>query len=735
MPRPLILLALLLCALSLDAASIGFDAEVPVAPAEFAPTPGWDAQVAANDEMYVVTWTDARVLDQTVYAARFRADGTTLDPAGIALPHSQSAGAVIWTGRAFLLTYIDDDRKATARTLTTDGVLGEAVELFGIDYLGTNRLRMATNGETILIYSSQATLAMLDLEGHNLRQFALPWPATPAFDVAVAGSTYLVAASESGRVLTQAVSASGALGESRTLSGSGAALATDGNRFLLVTGGDALRGQIFSREGVPTGELRLLAPGRMYMPTWALTAAWRNGEYLVGFAIQNDSYTLRVSSDGAPTGNVVTINLGPLIREGVFRGELMDIATIGSDGVLIGSGGDDGLLAAFFTSPTTSDPAPVRESVRVTQAARRQMHLRLARNAGTVVKGWLETSPLAKSEIRIATTGTSPAVVATDAFALVDVVASDGVIWVVWLGEDSLMARRYSASLEPLDATPVTLAEDVHAPSTDAAVAAGGGVAAVVVNRGPGSWDLDTYVDAYLLRSNGTSMNVDYATISHDQGRDHDLAVVHDGTHFVVSWANATAFYAHRPRYDLDVDVMSARFDAAGIVADAPAVLTRSGAIDSLAMAHGANGIAIVWQTSSLTNPSRSRRTSGAYLHDGVVRDLGGETLILGSIAAHRSGFLMTRASMTNLQRAAQARLEIVSLDGDLSVRSVDELPPFTIDPFWRHYGLFDAFDADVMGGASPIVGYARVSATDGGVSRVFTRGLRDVPSKRRAVR
>jgi hypothetical protein len=735
MRKPLIVLALILCALPLNAASIGFDAEAPVAPAEFAPTPGWDAQVAANDEMYVVTWTDARVLDQTVYAARFRADGTTLDPSGIAIPNSQSAGAVIWTGRAFLLAYIDDDRKATARTLTAGGALGEPVELFGIYYLGTNRLRMATNGETVLIYSSQNTLAMLDLDGHNLRQFALPWPATPALDVAVAGSTYLVAASEGGRVFTQAVSPAGALGESRTLNGSGAALATDGKRFLLATGGDALRGQLFSREGVPVGETRLLAPGRMWVPTWALSAAWRNGEYLVGFAIQNDSYTLRVSSDGAPTGNVVTINLGPLIGEGVFRGELMDIATIGSDGVLIGPGGDDGLLAAFFTSPTSSDPAPVRESVRVTLAARRQSHIRLARNGSAVVTGWLETNPLAKGEIRIASTGTSPVVVATDAFALVDVVASDGVIWVVWVGEDSLLARRYSASLDPLDATPVMLAEDLYAPSIDAAVAAGGGVVAVVVNRGPGAWDSDTYVEASLLRSNGASMDVHHATISHDQGRDHDLVLVHDGTHFVAAWANATAFYAHRPRYDLDVDIMNARFDSAGIVADAPAVLTRSGAVDSLAMANGANGIAIVWQTSSLTNPSRARRTWGASLHDGVVRDLGGEDLILGSLAAHRSGFLMTRGSMTNLLRAAQGRVEVVTLDGELSVRSVDALQPFTIDPFWRHYGHFDAFDADVMGGATPIVGYARVSVEDGSVSRVFTRGLREVPSKRRAVR
>lgn len=101
-----LLLAATLLLRALPALALAFQAEIPVSPTQLAPSRmTLDPKIATDGDLYVAIWTDYRSRPGAAYAARLRADGTLLDRVGIRVaPHSQ-AGAVIWSGRAFLITY------------------------------------------------------------------------------------------------------------------------------------------------------------------------------------------------------------------------------------------------------------------------------------------------------------------------------------------------------------------------------------------------------------------------------------------------------------------------------------------------------------------------------------------------------------------------------------------------------------------------------------------------------
>jgi hypothetical protein len=730
MRKPALVVVFVLLTLPLFGASRVFNPELAVAPAEYGPTFGTDAQVATSGEVYAAIWTDSRVHNHMAYVTRFRPDGTVLDAVGTVIPGSRQAGAIVWTGRAFLLSYIDQKGNATARTLTVEGALGDPVELFNIFYLGTTRLRMATNGETVLIVSSQATVAILDLDGRKIHQFAMPWSAAYDVDAAAAGTNYLVAGVEQTNVITQLVRNHGELGPSNVSTGAFVSVASDGGRFLVVSGGDALRSQLVTRDGLPDGASRELARTRVY----PASAVWRGGEYLLTYQKDTDTFTQRLNEDGALTGSVVTINLGTLIRGGIF---VSDMATAEGEGVVVGNAGSAGLVAAFFDAQSVTTAKPLKYTSRIAQSARKQSQTQLARNGLGRIAGWVEVNPdTGGNEIRIsAGIYEDPVVVDTAAFRIVDIVVESGVVWVVWTADDAIYTRRYTPALDAIDPAPVKLHDVVELSRTEVAVAAGDGAVAVVFHTGPGAWNA-TQVEAYVLRSKTAGVEMRHAVVSADKGRDHDVAVAFDGVHFVVAWANATTFDSHRPNDTLDDDVLTRRLSTTGGPLGATATLARGKSVDTLRAARGENGVAVVWQTFESPDFTVRRRTYGAYAATGVVKDLGGEDLVLASLVDFGGGFLLARGSITEeVLRAPIAQLEVVALDGELTPTDTMTLPEYEIDTFWRDYGLVEAFDADLLGGPSPLLAYSRVSKEVGGVSRVFTRDTREVRPRRRGVR
>ena len=73
-----------------------------------------DSAVVAGDAgVRLAAWRDHRTFEQThgdIYATRLAADGTVLDPAGIAivtLPEAQTTPAISWSGEVFLIVWAD----------------------------------------------------------------------------------------------------------------------------------------------------------------------------------------------------------------------------------------------------------------------------------------------------------------------------------------------------------------------------------------------------------------------------------------------------------------------------------------------------------------------------------------------------------------------------------------------------------------------------------------------------
>src|SRR5688572_3447274 len=105
MRTPVLLLTIVLFTIPVLGASIAFHPDVPLAPAEYGPTWGTNAQVAARGSICAVTWADMRGGPTAAFVTRLRAGGSVIGAAGVRIPASRFAGTVLWTGRSFLIAY------------------------------------------------------------------------------------------------------------------------------------------------------------------------------------------------------------------------------------------------------------------------------------------------------------------------------------------------------------------------------------------------------------------------------------------------------------------------------------------------------------------------------------------------------------------------------------------------------------------------------------------------------
>lgn len=713
--RKLFVLALLFAAVPLLALNVL--PEVPLSPAEFAPSRyATAAGIATNGDVYVAVWTDLRASKET-FAARVRADGTLLDPAGIRVAANSQAGAVIWSGSAFLIAYLEgamtypEPGMVKVRALSPDGTLGAPVDMFANYVLPqTYSMRMATNGDSVLLVTSEANGAILGPDGHQRRKLTFPWLfAQHGFGVAAAGSTYLVAAgTHDGLLKTQIVTAEGDFGVLRTEAEgdvSGIEIASDGERFLVVWAAGNLYAQFVTREGAPVEPKFAITDDP---PHGLIRLVRRGGEYVLVYRTAGDPPydTLRLSDNGEKRG--------PLLTD--FEGEIDDIVPNGEGGAVLGRK-DKLLTAAFFDAGT---PAALGNEAPVSFSGRRQSQVRLAAAVDGMVAAWV-FGDAGVSEVRLSRgPGSTPVLVAEGGEqSLIDVVVENGTIWVLWVrDEKELYARRFTLELQAVDPQPVHVAPlPTFDDYLELSAAGGGGAVVVVCDDAPEIPEpASPHIRAYVLRAATSSIDVKTVAVASETGHDHHPAVAWNGNAFVIAWANATSYY-YPSAYQPDDRILMKRMSANGEMLDASSTeITRSVHLDELRIANGA----IVWQTYQTPNLSSRRHTYAARaVANATVIDLGGEDTFFGDLASDDGGLILTRMKTADFYTLEP---EVLTLDASLGVTSSVALPPIPGEPFAP--GL-SRFDADVIGGALRTIAYSRISDAEyGHAARVFVRRL-----------
>lgn len=724
-------LAVVLVLHSVAALALSVRPEVPVTPAELAPsrfTIG--SNLATNGETYLAVWTDLRTRPGAAYASRLRADGTRLDPVGIRIAPNSYAGAVVWNGSAFLLTYLQD-ATVMARTLTPEGILGEPHALFTTGSPASQfRMRMATNGDSALLVTSDHNGILLDPDGRKRREIDFGWKLSQ-FAVGASGSTYLVASPRFNLELkTQIVTAGGELGATQVLMDTvrnGVDVSGDGERFLVAWARGNLYAQFLTREGAKIDTpIMLTDVPNVNASSHFLTRAIRRGdEYVLLYQTSSlqPSGTLRLGNDGSVRG--------PFLANP--NAHLGDIVATSTNGAVLASDGQ-ALNAAFFDAGA---PAPLRDVTPVSLAGKQQGQVQLARLGSGLAVAWRTDADVPQLSLSRGP-GSTPVTVVEDYATLVDAVADDGTVWVFWTAEEQskLFTRRFTETLEAIDAEPVFV---LNVSDSELAVAAGGGVAVVVRTRSQGPYDSEpegAHVEAHILHGMTTGVTATNVAIASLPGADRVPAIAWTGEDFLIAWANPEP--QSMPLRTIATDdvytgiqpddrILAVHLTTAGDVRESqPIEVTASKHIDVLRVA---NGIA-VWQTYESSDLASRRHTYAVRIARGaIVADLGGENTYLSSVAPDGGGFVLTRALPVDGTTIAP---EVLTVSANLAVTGSAQLPPITVDSY---YDDINPYDAEVLGGPERTLGYSRIEAgAYGHEQRVFLRQITET-RRRRAVR
>ena len=699
---------LLTVSLAAEPIALGPERPLVAAPIDFAPGLHLTPRVAASDDGALAIWTDFRrdPYAPAVYGTRLDRDGNPLDPTGILIAANARAGDVIWTGRHFLIAYRQHP-SVLVRTMTPDGVLGPPRHAVNTDWINAETIRMATNGEDVVLVTNAGRGAVLSLEGEYIRSILYDRPDLHhifAVDVAAAGSSYAIVS-----VLSAGIRFYPLDGIPRTLPDSAGAttvaIASDGEQFLVVWDEVNLLALPVAPSGDSRGPQQPLtndvAPANSREPAaHSPTLVWTGSDYLLTFAFTAASRTgtLRLRRDG------VTITQPDRFSTYTRTAEPDAAVRRDGSGVIVWVSLDRAVRAASLGSPSIHS---------IAQSAGLQKDVRIARHGGTFVSAWLEQIGQ-RWELRLTRgLGARPVTVVADEVNLVDVVVEDDVVWVVWTkGYTWLFVRRYTTSLQPIDAQPFKL-DDFY--GEHPSVAGGGGVLLV-------AWmgsSVDTEIMAAVLRPAGETLavtSVEYPEFMHN---DTLPAAAWNGSEFVIAWAHATLGVWWQFPEPVDEHVVAMRVGTDGVVRDpVPLVVSDEPKviITNLKAASAQGAVGLVWQTQELPpthgpKGTRAARFEGAERPPRRILDNPANLMLL-SLASHGEKFLMLRD-----------RLELFLLSATLEVEEAVPVANGTSD-------------ADVVSAAGvPVVAYARPADMPqyGGVPRIFVRTTE--PGRRRAIR
>jgi hypothetical protein len=710
-----------------------FRVELPVSAPEYAPiedTSGWP-RVATNGDGYVATWTDLRGGEPRGYAARFKQDGTRLDPFGIRIAPADYSGAVVWAGNSYLLIY-GDGTKLYSRLLSTDGLLGAPTLILDLGFDAAIPIDAASNGTNILVVTGASPGLLLDLQGNKLREVAFPWESVfRGIDVATAGGKYLVVAGNSNaNAIT--VASDGTTGALRVLGPiavqSNISVATDGAKFLAVWSRDNVEAQSFDANGNLLGAIRTLTTnGGVIAPA----VGARDGEYFVTFAEEytRSIYGLRVSLDGVAIAQPQRTTSKSIVPAA--------IESIGTSGVALWRSDRGGLEAAFFDPASITEPDPFRTILPFAEAAQKQFDIRLARLAnGGVVAGWIEKTAT-RSELRLSRgPGSVPYDAAhpgASAERLIDVLVEGGVVWAITASSGSIDAQRFTEALEPIDELPVRIVSQTHSNAGFSVAASGGGTAMVVYQAPDASPNPLSDMKAVLLRNGGASIETRTIDLTSGAFEDHHPAVVFDDDidNYIVAWARAKG----QPATDIGQvepadQIVETMIPIDGFIFPFLPRVTFNGSspVRALFGAQGARGTAFVWQTAEDIAPMMRYAGELAAQEQARALDIN-DSATIAAFEPHGDGFVLVAATNTFARKFYLQEIEVLTIGALGGFGSTTKVGTFEAHNEWR------APDLDILGGAFPVFAYARLAsdAEYGGVSRIFIQ--QSTSGRRRAVR
>ena len=437
--------------------------EWPVTPA--VPVPGVFSEypaAATSGDLTLVVWSDVRALGD-VYAARLDAAGHVLDPAGILIAHGRGLPAVTATPSGNFLVVLAGRTpcgEVDTVKVSRNGVASALKTLSDSTPRCVNNLQMATNGDSILLLMDGGRYRMLDDDGNaTLPEITLN-DRTTLGAVASNGRGYLIyVGGVSTLVARRAVSGPVQVAPLPADVASPFALASNGTSYMLVTLGTLqLNFQPVTSDGKLTGSPR--------------EARLTGVPSAIRLTFDGSSYVAAWTQDAPPT-----LYAGRATE----AGELHDVAAIGP------------ALPAFALTPSVlvridssqqllARPHGGNDTNVVTTPSLQMPPLMASTRDGAALL-WTEISPPALRAAMLDAAGRPNGKVAVIRAGFVDgyFLDFDGTRLVVaWLEGRDLFARRYTTSLDPIDAAPIAIAKNAGYSS----LAAGGGTALLLWELG-----------------------------------------------------------------------------------------------------------------------------------------------------------------------------------------------------------------------------------------------------------
>jgi hypothetical protein len=616
---------------------------------------------------------------------------------------------VVWTGRRYLVAFATS-RGASVIAVDEGGNVEPQYEVVhGDDSLRT--LALATNGDNALLVTNLGG-ALIDGSGKKLRDIVV---SGLLIDVASDGHDYMVVTALPSGVESHRVTTAGDIAPPQFVTAdvsTGVAIGFGRDRYLVAWTTEDLR-LLTAQLGIDG----VLGPPHN-AATFTSTAinvvqprvVWRTDEFLAlvgsGPLGAPQRYAVRVAEDGTPLE----------LPSDAFADDLQppDAAAAADGTALVATANP---LAGFVLPPHmahTLAPRPLANALLL------QDGVAVASVGGDPLIAWREGTAIYLRR------GSRPSVAVgtLDSAGPVGVAADGGTVWVWWLDHGSIVVRRYTEQMQPVDPAPV-----VAAPSSYVASGAAGGGKLLLTWPVPRALSFDYDLRCLLLEREGP-VNAAPFTLASAPFAVHDPAVVWTGNDFVVGWAQSLGLYLDGlapPGDDIDL----AHVSTSGVAGVPLTIAYRQATTTNVQIAARGTELAVAWRYFGWI-PSPFAGILGCVIHAGLPTPVtrwaeGAAVGELAGLIARRDDYLLVWSDAAS-GGSGEFQIAHRLIASDATADEIVTLPSFrSPTPVALRAGSI---------GTAPFLAYNRPSLEMpfGGAVRLFIR-LQDQSLRRRAAR
>ncbi|MBK5258706.1 MAG: hypothetical protein JJE51_03875 [Thermoanaerobaculia bacterium] len=428
-------------------------------------------RIASSDNGYLVVWTDGRERNTTVRAARLSAAATVLDPLGLVLWRNPGRGVVITPtvasdGRDYLVAC---DHGGFPASISISRVSGEGVvSATSLDIQGSAPA-LAWNGRAfMLVYQSPPGAGQQAILAQRLAADATPigsplpigFGSLPA--VEGANDTFLAAWSAGNRINGRVLPADSP-GPEREVGAAASASSIDiawsGSEFVVVWNAqNVLNARSVAIDGLPLGSTRALvtAPLNVMHPAVAKAPS--------GVVI---TYSLRGAGPD-PNGGIFSLRLSP---DGSASTPVREAAAPENFGIEV-AGGPSQMIAWLAYADQQMLPGGAQVLARplafgrpslVSSSTPSQHEPQAAVSGASTLVSWIEPVGTEGTGTLFVVSTSTPRRYrieehsANQSFARL---SGGDAPMILWLEEGQLRAKRLRSTGEPIDASPIVIAEE-----------------------------------------------------------------------------------------------------------------------------------------------------------------------------------------------------------------------------------------------------------------------------------